>query len=351
MTTAGPPNDAVLGPVDALRRTAYVLERGLDSSRRIGAFRKAAAVLDALPTREVEQRAKAGTLTELPGIGERTAEIATEAVQGRRPSYLHALEQTQPWPLIAGGEPVRAALRGDLHAHTDWSDGTVPLDQMVATAAQLGHEYIAITDHSPRLTIANGLSVERLQEQLRLIDGANAASPGVRVLKGIEVDILEDGGLDQTEDMLAQLDIRVVSVHSKLRMERDLMTRRMVAAIRHPLANVLGHCTGQLVTGGRGKRPQSQFDAEAVFAACVEHNVAVEINSRPERMDPPDELIVLARDMGCLFSIDTDSHAPGQMEFLDIGAARATVHDIPLDRIVTTWPAERLLAWANPHRT
>jgi putative hydrolase len=167
------------------------------------------------------------------------------------------------------------------------------------------------------------------------------------MLKGIEVDILEDGTLDQTDAMLARLDVRVASVHSKLRMDAAPMTRRMVAAVRHPRTNVLGHCTGRLVKGGRGTRPQSEFDAEAVFGACAEHDVAVEINSRPERSDPPDDLIGVALEAGCLFSIDSDAHAPGQLDFLGYGAERAQRLGVPLDRIVNTWPAERLLTWAN----
>ncbi len=127
----------------------------------------------------------------------------------------------------------------------------------------------------------------------------------------IEVDILEDGALDQEDNLLAELDIVVASVHSKLRMDSRPMTARMIAAVSHPRVNVLGHCTGRLVQGERGTRPQSAFDAAAVFSACADNGVAVEINSRPERQDPPDELIAIALEAGCLFSIDSDAHAPG----------------------------------------
>ena len=147
--------------------------------------------------------------------------------------------------------------------------------------------------------------------------------------------------------MLDQLDLRVASVHSKLAMDAPDMTRRMVAAVRNPRVNVLGHCTGRMVMGARGTRKQSQFDAKAVFTACVESNTAVEINSRPERRDPPTKLLELARDLGCLFSIDSDAHAPGQLDFLWYGAERAEAAGIDPDRIVNTWPKERLLEWAN----
>jgi putative hydrolase len=128
------------------------------------------------------------------------------------------------------------------------------------------------------------------------------------------------------------------------------MTRRMVAAVENPYGDVLGHCTGRLVKGGRGTRPQSEFDAAAVFAACAEHGVAVEINSRPERQDPPDDLIAQALEAGCLFSIDTDAHAPGQLDFLQYGAARAEAAGVPPERVVTTWPLERLLEWTGRRR-
>ena len=217
------------------------------------------------------------------------------------------------------------------------------------TAIELGHDYLVLTDHSPRLTVAHGLSAERLSRQLEVVEAVNdhLAGSGFRLLKGIEVDILDDGGLDQSEEMLARLDLRVASVHSKLRMEPDAMTRRMLGAIRNPRTNVLGHCTGRLVTGDRGRRPSSQFDAAAVFAACAADQVAVEINSRPERRDPPTRLLEQARDAGCLFSIDSDAHAPGQLDMLDYGCERADAAGIEPDRIINTWSRERLLAWAE----
>jgi putative hydrolase len=205
-----------------------------------------------------------------------------------------------------------------------------------------------LTDHSPRLKVARGLSAERLARQLGVVEAVNEhLGDSFRMLKGIEVDILDDGSLDQTDEMLARLDVRVASVHSKLAMEAPAMTRRMVAAVRQPRTNVLGHCTGRLVTGNRGTRNQSQFDATAVFEACAENDVAVEINSRPERRDPPTTLLELARDIGCLFSIDSDAHAPGQLDFLAYGAERAEAAGIDPERIVNTWPVDRLLAWAN----
>ena len=244
---------------------------------------------------------------------------------------------------------IRAALRGDLHLHSNWSDGSADIEEMMATAAALGHEYCALTDHSPRLTIANGLSPERLRKQLDVIDGLRDRFSPMRILTGIEVDILDDGSLDQEPELLERLDIVVASVHSKLSMDSAAMTRRMVRAVSNPHADVLGHCTGRLVAGNRGIRKESTFDAEAVFTACLEHGTAVEINSRPERRDPPTRLLNLALEIGCDFSIDTDAHAPGQLDFLGYGAQRALDAGVPVERIVNTWPVDKLLA--RTHQT
>ena len=293
-------------------------------------------------------RVDAGTLTELPGIGPSTGSVIADAVRGQVPERLAKLEAQHDGPLAPGGREIRAALRGDLHSHSDWSDGGSPIEEMAFTAIELGHDYLVLTDHSPRLRVANGLSPERLARQLGVVEAVNAHLDGAfTLLKGIEVDILDDGSLDQSEELLARLELRVASVHSKLRMDATAMTRRMIGAIQNPFTNVLGHCTGRLVTGNRGVRPSSEFDAKAVFEACVEHDVAVEINSRPERRDPPTKLLELARDTGCLFSIDSDAHAPGQLDMLDYGSARAEEAGLDPDRIVNTWPREQLLTWAD----
>lgn len=341
---------SVLGPVAALRRIAFLMERGREETRRIQAFRNAAATLLELSPDEVDQRVQDRSLTALTGIGPSTAAVIEAAARGEQPERLAALEKKYAGPLAPGGREVRAALRGDCHSHSDWSDGGSPLEEMAFTAIELGHEYLVLTDHSPRLRVANGLSAGRLARQLDVIDAVNEhlADTDFTLLKGIEVDILDDGGLDQSDAMLARLDLRVASVHSKLRMDAAPMTRRMVAAVHNPFVNVLGHCTGRLVTGNRGTRPSSEFDAQQVFEACAEQGVAVEINSRPERRDPPTALLKLARDTGCLFSIDSDAHAPGQLDMLDFGCARAEEAGIEPDRIVNTWARDRLLAWARP---
>ncbi|MCZ9882084.1 PHP domain-containing protein [Arthrobacter sp. B2a2-09] len=337
--------------VDALNETAFWLERELADSFKVQAFRRAAGIIAGVSQEELAARAKDGRLKRTKGIGSRTFEVISQALSGAVPDYLENLRRRGAEPLVDGGHRLHAELRGDLHSHSNWSDGGSPIEVMADAARILGREYIALTDHSPNLAIANGLSPERLMEQLTVVDGINdgyGQDPGFRLLAGIEVDILEDGELDQSTELLSQLDVVVASVHSKLRSDKRSMTRRMLAAIENPHTNVLGHCTGRLVTGSRGTRPPSEFDAEKVFSSCAEHSVAVEINSRPERQDPPDELIQIALDAGCLFSIDSDAHAPGQLDFLQYGAERAEANGVPADRIITTWPLDRLLEWLQP---
>lgn len=331
-----------MNPHDALTEIATLLERERSSRYKSKAFRAAA---DAIAGLSEEELADAASLRRRKGIGESTFAVIQQALAGGVPEYLADLRERAG---VQRSSSLRGLLRGDLHSHSDWSDGLTSIDLMVGAARALGHEYLALTDHSPRLRVANGLSPERLREQLDVVAGMSGE--GFTLLSGIEVDILDDGSLDQSPELLDELDIVVASAHSKLRMERGPMTRRLVAAASDPHVDVLGHVTGRLVQGSRGTRPQSTFDAHAVFSACAEHGVAVEINSRPEREDPPDELIVLAMELGCLFSIDSDAHAPGQLSLLDYGAERAERLGVPPERIVTTWPLDRLRAWAARER-
>jgi putative hydrolase len=458
-------------PATDLRRIAFLLERAHEATYRVRAFRAAAAALDRLDAEELRRRVAAGTLTEVSGVGDVTARCVAESLAGEEPVYLRRLRATAGRDLDEASAGLRAALRGDCHTHSDWSDGGSPIEEMVAAAIELGHEYMVLTDHSPRLTVARGLTAERLRRQLDVVAELNErlaglAADGVltrpfRLLTGIEVDILADGSLDQDEDLLATLDVVVGSVHSGLRDDAETMTARMLAGLANPHLDILGHCTGRLLprarqpiggsgiaaetvddsdepagsrvaapaapagdggpgssdrpgpgdgrsggarsgagvgarsagggvgsssersgagagtqsagrgdagsgaadsarSGGRGGqrsrergggrgRPESVFDAPTVFAAAVEHGKAIEINSRPERLDPPKRLLRLALETGCLFTIDTDAHAPGQLDWLPFGCARAAACGVPTERVVNTWPAEDLLAWAKAH--
>jgi putative hydrolase len=191
------------------------------------------------------------------------------------------------------------------------------------------------------------LSTDRLQRQLDEVATINARLAPFRILTGVEVDILEDGRLDQSDDLLAELDVVVASVHAKLRMSEQPMTDRMVAPMAHPHTDILGHCTGRMVLG-KG-RPESTFDADLVFGVCKHFDKAVEINCRPERLDPPMRLLERVVDAGCKVSIDSDAHAVGQLEWQPYGCARAAEAGVPADHIVNTWPVEQLLAWTASH--
>jgi putative hydrolase len=333
---------AWLAPAAALRRIAYLLEAERAETYKVQAFRRAAAAADAAGNDELGRLHRLGQLETLAGIGKTTASVIAEVLSGGTPSYLRALEDRAP-QVSAPVEAVLRQLRGDCHSHSDWSDGGSPIEEMAAAAISLGHEYLALTDHSPRLTVAHGLSTERLLQQLDVLAALNSELAPFRILSGCEVDILEDGTLDQSDEILAALDVVVASVHSKLRMGRAEMTRRMVTAVSNPHVDVLGHCTGRIIVG-RG-RPQSELDPEAVFGACAAHGVAVEVNSRPERRDPPVELLRVALDKGCLVAVNSDAHAPGQLSWLRFGCEQLTSAGGPASRIVNALPLDELLSW------
>ena len=299
-----------------------------------------------LGPRALAEHVKAGTLRSLTGIGEVTERTIVESLRGEEPVYLRRMEATGGRMVAEIGAELCQALRGDCHVHSDWSDGGSPIREMAETAIELGHQYMVLTDHSPTLTVANGLSAERLGRQLDEVAALNTELAPFRILTGIEVDILSDGSLDQTPELLSRLDVVVASVHSELRMASGPMTRRMVTALADPHLDILGHCTGRM-KAGRRNRPPSEFDAEVVFAACAEAGVAVEVNSRPERLDPPRRLLRMAVEAGCRIAVDSDAHAPGQLDWLPYGCERAVACGVTASRVVNTRSADDVLAWTG----
>ncbi len=342
-----------LGPVEALERIAWLCEREQEPTWRVRAFRRAAAALAEQGPGRVAELARQGRLTELAGVGDKTAAIVSAALAGEVPAELARLEAREP-PDAGQGAWLLEALRGDCHSHSDWSDGGSPIEVMARAAARMGHEYLVLTDHSPRLTVAHGLSPERLRRQMEVVDRLGEELAPFRLLRGIEVDILEDGSLDQEEDLLRSLDLVVASVHSKLRMERDAMTRRMVAALHHPAVDVLGHCTGRrLAPAGHRGRPESEFDPGEVFSVAAELGKAIEVNCRPDRLDPPRRLLREAVAAKCFLTVDTDAHAPGQLGWQAWGCARVAECGLgpsSVGQVANTWPVEELLAWTRGHR-
>ncbi len=339
---------AARDPAADLRRIAFLLETANEPTFRVRAFRNAAARLDAMSAADLRGRVRAGTLREVPGIGEVLERTIAESLRGEEPVYLRRLEATGGRPVADLGAAICAALRGDCHVHSDWSDGGSPIREMAVSAREMGHEYIVLTDHSPSLKVANGLTAERLEQELDEVARLNDELRPFRILTGIEVDILPDGTLDQTDELLSRLDVVVGSVHSELRMAERPMTRRMVSALANPHLDILGHCTGRMVTGKR-TRPPSTFDAEIAFAAAAQFDKAVEVNARPERLDPPKRLLRLAVEAGCRIAIDSDAHAPGQLAWLPYGCERAAACGVPGEAVVNTLPADELLAWARAH--
>lgn len=329
---------------EAIDRVIYLLDRDLAPVQKVRAFVKGRAILDRLDPAEVEERVRQGRLTSLEGIG-RSIDSVVQGAYGVGPTdYLDKLEATTAVPLDQGAE-LRSALQGDCHSHSTWSDGGGELRAMAEAARALGHRYLVATDHSARLTIAKGLSPERLAEQLVEIEALNRELDPFRILTGMEVDILEDGSLDLPDDFLARLDVVVASVHHKIHQPENEMTRRLVTAVANPNVDILGHCTNQKVLD-KPRKP-SKFDPDYVFAACAKFNTAVEINCRPERQDPPDELLRLALQWDCWISIDSDAHAPGQLEWVNYGCDRAAAIGIEADRVINTRSADDLIELCN----
>lgn len=343
------PAEAAAGAVDeppfrvALDRVIYLLDRDLAPVQKVRAFVKGRAILSELADERGEQAVaelvRAGRLTSLEGIGS-SIEAVVAGAYGGPTDYVDKLE-TATAIEVGPGAKLRSMLKGDCHSHSTWSDGGAELRTMALAARNLGHEYLVATDHSARLTIAHGLSPERLSEQMDEIKALNDELAPFRILTGMEVDILDDGRLDLPDEFLARLDVVIGSVHHRIHQDPDEMTKRLVRAVASPHVDILGHCTNRKVLGN--KRQPSRFDADYVFAACAQFDTAVEINCRPERQDPPEELLELALEWDCRISIDSDAHAPGQLEWVSYGCDKAATAGVEPERVLNTRSADELL--------
>jgi histidinol phosphatase-like PHP family hydrolase len=220
--------------------------------------------------------------------------------------------------------------RGDVHSHSNWSDGRATMLDMARGAEAMGYQYLGVTDHSPRIKVVNGLDAERLLAQSREMAEVQAQVPGVTLLQGIEVDILEDGALDLPDMVLELLDVVIASPHVKLRQEPAAMTERMLRAVSHPHVNVIGHPTGRRP----GSREGANYDFEAVFKEAARHHVALEIDCDPARMDLSPEMARLALELGCNFTLDADAHAPAEFAYVPMGLWMARRAGIPQARIL-----------------
>lgn len=242
---------------------------------------------------------------------------------------------------------ARADLRGDLQMHTNWSDGAADVLTMARGAMALGYEYILITDHSQSLGIANGLTPERVRAQRKEIDAANKRlrdeGAAFRVLQGVEVEVKTDGVLDLPDDVLAELDLVQASVHTSLSQPRERITERALSALRHPHVHILGHPSGRLIN----EREAGDYDWEKLFRAAAEHDVALEINADPARLDLNETHARRAVELGCRLSISTDAHTPDGLNQIVYGISIARRAWVAPDAVINTWPLKKLLAWAH----
>ena len=233
----------------------------------------------------------------------------------------------------------REDVRGDLQMHTEWSDGRASVEEMLEACAEIGHDYFAITDHSQALAMTGGLDEEKLRRQWEEMDEVTARHDEIRLLRSLEVDILEDGSLDLADELLEELDLVVVSIHSKFDLDPGDQTERILSALRHPQADILAHPTGRLI----GRRDPYDFDLDAVLETAVEEGVALELNAHPDRLDLKDTHLMRAVELGAKIVISTDAHRPRHLELMRYGVEQARRAWLTPDDVLNTLPLEDFL--------
>jgi putative hydrolase len=326
-----------IAAAQALSEIGYLLRQDPKEVFRAKAFSMAAWSL-ALQRPELDSLHRTNNLTSIEGVGAGIARVLTELVETGQSRYLARLREQMKQPQLDNESALDlSAYRGDIHSHTDWSDARATMLEMAEAAQALGYEYLGITDHSPRITVVHGLDAQRLLAQSQQMAEVQK-NVEVKLLQGIEVDILEDGALDLPDSVLEILDIVIASPHVKLRQEPAAMTERMLRAAAHPHVDVIGHPTGRRP----GSREGATYDFEAVFKEAAKHKIALEIDCDPARMDLSPEMARLARDCGCLFSIDSDAHAPAEFAYVPMAMWMARRAGITQDRILNFQPLDEL---------
>jgi putative hydrolase len=327
-----------IAAAQVLSEIGYLLRQDPKESFRAKAFSRAAWSV-ALERPDLDGLHKANQLTSIEGVGPGIAKILAGLVDTGRSSYLERLRTEMGQPARDDESSIDlAAYQGDIHSHTNWSDGRATMLEMARGARALGYKYLGITDHSPRIKVVNGLDAARLLAQSREREQVENEIDGLTLLQGIEVDILEDGALDLPDEVLELLDMVVASPHVKLRQESTAMTERMLRAVSNPNVDVIGHPTGRRP----GSREGASYDFELVFSEAARHGVALEIDCDPARMDLSPEHARLALECGCNFSMDADAHAPAEFAYVPMATWMARRAGIPMDRILNFKPLEGL---------
>src|SRR2546422_4743938 len=327
-----------IAAAQALSEIGYLLRQNEKERFRAKAF-SAAAWSIAMQRPDLESLRRPESLPQIEGVGEGIARVLSDIVQPGQSRYLNRLREQMPQP--ARGDESELDFddyQGDVHSHTDWSDGRATMLEMAQGAQALGYSYLGITDHSPRITVVHGLNAERLVAQSREMAEVQSQVDGLTLLQGIEVDILEDGSLDLPDAVLEILDVVIASPHVKLRQEPAAMTERMMRAVSHPHVDVIGHPTGRRP----GSREGASYDFELVFQEAAKRGVALEIDCDPARMDLSPEMARLAYGSGCSFAIDADAHAPAEFAYVPMALWMARRAGIPRDPILNFKPLEAL---------
>jgi putative hydrolase len=332
-----------IAAAQALSEIGYLLRQDPDERFRAKAFSAAAWAL-AIQRPDLGALHRGNELTTIEGVGAGIARVLSELIENGHSRYLERLREKMKQP-ARDDESVLDfdEYQGDVHSHTKWSDGRATMLEMAEGARALGYRYLGITDHSPRITVVNGLNAERLLAQSNEMAEVQKQVPGVTLLQGIEVDILEDGSLDLPDAVLEILDVVIASPHVKLRQEPTAMTARMMRAVSHPHVDVIGHPTGRRP----GAREGASYDFEAVFKEAARHGVALEIDCDPARMDLSPEMARLAFECGCSFTVDADAHAPAEFAYVPMAIWMARRAGVPKERILNFSPLHELTLLAK----